>query len=140
MTSTSKHLFVYGTLRHGTTNEVSQLLHSSADRVARGRARGQLYLVGDYPGFVPSETESDWVYGDVYRLNSPELTYSELDRYEGCSPDDPQPHEYSRSLMPVLLDSGAWIEASVYLYTRDTEGKSRIISGDYLSNQSGGQK
>lgn len=138
MTSTSKHLFVYGTLRHGTDNDASKLLQSAADRIGRGQARGQLYMVADYPGFVPSETEGDWVRGDVYRLRSPELTYPELDRYEGCGPDDPPPHEYRRCLVPVRLDSGEWIKASAYLYTRGTEGKARITSGDYLSNQQGG--
>jgi gamma-glutamylcyclotransferase (GGCT)/AIG2-like uncharacterized protein YtfP len=81
---------------------------------------------------VPSDGECDWVHGDVYDLRFPELTYLELDKYEGCAADDPLPHEYSRAVLPVLLDTGVWIQACAYVYARDTTGKPRIHSGDYF--------
>ncbi len=131
--SASNDLFVYGTLRLGADNDFAKLLARQAYWVGRGRARGQLFMVQNYPGFVRSEPEGDWVLGDVYSLHSPQLTYVELDRYEGCGFNDPLPHEYCRSPVPVLLDSGQWVEASAYLYALDISDKRRITSGDYLS-------
>lgn len=131
MPSASAYLFVYGTLRYGAENQAANLLRQSGHHLGRGRARGQLYMLGHYPGFVPSDIQTDWVVGDVYRLYSPELTYRELDKYEGCAPGDPLPHEYRRSFISVLLDSGAWIEAAAYVYVQDLAGKPRIHSGDY---------
>jgi gamma-glutamylcyclotransferase (GGCT)/AIG2-like uncharacterized protein YtfP len=132
MTSANRYLFVYGTLRPGANNRTSDLLSRSTDWVGSGRARGQLFLVADYPGFVPSESGDDWVHGDVYLLHNPEMTYPELDRYEGCGINDKPPHEYQRSIIPVVLDSGRWIEASTYVYAWETGDKPRIESGDFL--------
>ena len=132
MNSASDYLFVYGTLRLGVENDVSRVLHRSSDLVSRARARGRLYMIEDYPGFVCSDAAGDWVWGDVFRLHAPELLYPELDRYEGCRPEDPKPHEYRRSVVPVLTVSGAWMQASVYIYVLDTSVKLRIRPSDYL--------
>ena len=137
MTPTSNYLFVYGTLRRGLDNLTARLLHNSSDHLGPARARGHLYQLAGYPGFVASHEEDAWVQGELLHLRHPELTYAQLDKYEGCSPNDPLPHEYRRAILPVLLDCGAatqaWFEASVYLYTLDPTGKPRIHSGDYLS-------
>ena len=137
MRDVDRNLFAYGTLRRASNNDFATLLRRSAEWIGHGRARGQLYLISDYPGFVPSEIEGDWVYGDVYRLQTPELTFPELDRYEGCSATCAQPHEYRRSLGKVLLDTGMWIEASIYLYVADISRKQRILSGNFLPEQAG---
>lgn len=128
-------LFVYGTLRQGFENPAAQLLHGSSDYIGRARAQGHLYNIARYPGFVPSNEEDAWVYGDVYLVHAPELTYLELDKYEGCAPADASPHEYRRAIIPVRLDTGDWIEASIYIYAHDTIGKPRIASGDYLAGE-----
>jgi gamma-glutamylcyclotransferase (GGCT)/AIG2-like uncharacterized protein YtfP len=133
MDHANKYLFVYGTLREGSANEMSKLLRRSAHRIGTGRARGQLFSVADYPGFVPSDSESDWVYGDVYELEHPEGIYPKLDNYEGCGVNDSPPYEYHRLTVPVLLDSGRWIGASAYVYANDTAGKPRIDSGEFRS-------
>jgi gamma-glutamylcyclotransferase (GGCT)/AIG2-like uncharacterized protein YtfP len=131
MTDATEYLFVYGTLRAHSKNDMSKRLKRWADKIVRGRTRGRLYMIAEYPGFVPSDSNNEWVYGDVYHLPSPELVYSELDRYEGCSPEDPLPHEYQRSVLPILLESGDWVDAFSYVYARDTAGKPRIESGEY---------
>jgi gamma-glutamylcyclotransferase (GGCT)/AIG2-like uncharacterized protein YtfP len=113
-------------------NEFAKLLHRSAKWVGRGRAKGRLYLVAQYPGFVPCENESEWVIGDVYRVHSPHSMYPELDRYEGCGANGPNPHEYRRETVAVQLDSGEWVEACAYVYVRDVRRKRVIASGDYL--------
>ena len=129
---TSKNLFVYGTLRRGSKNEFAQLLQSSAKWIGQAQARGRLYLVHHYPGFVASATGEDWVRGDVYQISDPDLTYPELDGYEGCGVNDSTPYEYRRIVIPIRLNSGKSIEAAVYEYRHSIAGKPLIASGDYL--------
>jgi gamma-glutamylcyclotransferase (GGCT)/AIG2-like uncharacterized protein YtfP len=128
--SASHNLFVCGTLRHGADIEIARRLRASADWLGHATSRGRLYMIKDYPGFVPSE-DAEWVDGDVYRLRSPERILPELDQYEGCGPGDPEPHEYRRAVIAARLDSGDWVSAEAYLYTRDTIGLDRIQSGDW---------
>ncbi|HCC56663.1 MAG TPA: gamma-glutamylcyclotransferase [Solibacterales bacterium] len=135
MTSASRNLFVYGTLRRGADNEFAQLLTRSAKWVGGGQAHGRLYLVGDYPGFIASPTSGDWVRGDVYEIRDTDATYPDLDSYEGCGFDDLEPHEYRRIVIPVRLDSGKSIRATVYEYQRSVAGKPHIASGDYRAAQ-----
>lgn len=53
-------------------------------------------------------------------------------KYEGCGPNDPPPHEFRRTMVPVLLDSGDSIFASAYVYSWDIVGKQKIASGNLL--------
>jgi gamma-glutamylcyclotransferase (GGCT)/AIG2-like uncharacterized protein YtfP len=129
---TNEYLFAYGTLRHDIENKFATLLRRSAEWLGPGRVRGQLYLIADYPGLVRSEAEGDWVSGDVYCLQSPELIRV-LDEYEGCDATQPAPREYSRLVTPVLLESGIWIVAFAYFYVLDVTRKRRIGSGDFLA-------
>nr|MDQ2898790.1 gamma-glutamylcyclotransferase [Acidobacteriota bacterium] len=86
-------------------------------------------------GLVLSDNPEDWVRGDVYRLDAPNAIYAKLDEYEGCGPKDPLPHEFRRTVVPVLLDSGDSITASVYIYSKDIVGKQRIESGNFLAQR-----
>jgi len=65
------------------------------------------------------------VIGEVFKINHPSATFSELDGYEG---DD-----FERRIVSVGLNDGREIEAWAYVYKRDTAGKPRIGSGDYLN-------
>lgn len=133
MTTHNENLFVYGTLRRGSANEPAALLHRSGRFLGHGKVRGRLYLIAAYPGLLPSSGDDHWVHGDVYRLDSPEIILPKLDIYEGCGPADPPPHEYRREIVPVLLDSGEWIDASAYVYASSVLGKREIPSGDFLA-------
>lgn len=118
------HLFVYGTLRTGAKNRFAALLRRSADRIGGGRVQGRLYRIANYPGFVPSRSEHDWVKGEVFRLANAGALFSVLDEYEG--------REFQRIVLPVLLDSGEWIEAWVYVYAGLVRAKPWIPSGDFF--------
>jgi len=126
------NLFVYGTLRSGLANPFATKLQNSERLLGRARLKGRLYLIADYPGCVPSEHEGEWVHGEVYELKTPDATYQMLDDYEGCGAHDRGPHEFRRVILPVQLDSGRWIDASVYIFTQDVSTKQRIETGDFL--------
>jgi gamma-glutamylcyclotransferase (GGCT)/AIG2-like uncharacterized protein YtfP len=133
VTSAGENLFVYGTLRRGFANEPAALLHRSARFLGPAKVRGRLYLISTYPGLVPSEDGDRWVHGEAYRLDSPEIIIPKLDKYEGCGPADPHPHEFRRTTVPVLLDSNQWIEAIAYIYALPIQGKQQILSGEFLA-------
>ena len=117
------HLFVYGTLRHGSKNKFARLLHAHAQFAGNARISGRLYQLGSYPGAVSSCQTGEWVRGELYCLQDPSWVLPALDIYEG--PD------FRRVKLKAQLDLGGRIEAWVYL-CRGTRGRARIPSGDWL--------
>src|SRR5260370_1417974 len=101
------------------------MLARSARFAGQGKVRGVLYLITHYPGLNLAADGDDWVCGEIYHLDPPGKTLRLLDEYEGSE-------QFKRVVAPVLMDSGAWIPAHVYIYTGDTSGKQRIASGDYV--------
>ena len=127
-------LFVYGTLRQDVPNsKFARLLEGEATLRARGRMKGRLFDLGNYPGFVISADDDDttWVQGEVYLLDNPRETLARLDDYEGCGADDPPPHPYERIEREVTLEEGGRTSAWVYVYRRRVDPAKEIRSGDY---------
>lgn len=96
--------------------------------VGEGTVAGSLYRIGWYPGLVLKEG-GDVVVGEVYRVNAEKLT--KLDAFEGCSADDPDPHEYRRVKTPVVWDS-VQKEAWVWEFIAPIGEREAIASGDWL--------
>jgi len=128
----SDYLFVYGTLRSACNSSAHKEYLSRADYVAPAKIRGYLYLVDYYPGLVLSNTEH-WAAGEVY-LVSNEAQLHELDVYEGCAKKSPQPHEYERQIVDVVLSNGEAIQAWAYIYRQETSQLPQISSGDFLEH------
>ena len=126
-------LFVYGTLRRGATEGESDALLRGATYLGPARTGGRLYDLGRYPGLVPSDAQGASVRGEVHLLADPARALADLDRYEGCAPDDRQPHEYERVEREVLLDSGDVVTAWLYAYARPIDAAHEIPSGDWLA-------
>lgn len=127
----SHFLFVYGTLMRNAHHPQAQHFHQAARFLGPARWQGRLYLVSYYPGAVPSELTEDIVHGELWTLTNPQ-TLALLDQYEECSPRDPLPHEYTRSIETVWLGEQA-LKAWVYIYKRDTNGLKQITSGHFRS-------
>lgn len=87
------------------------LLAGAAKFIGRARVRGRLLNLGAYPGLVPSTGAGSCVRGEVYALTAAARTLARLDEYERCGPNDPEPHEFERVEMEVLLESGAGVKA-----------------------------
>jgi gamma-glutamylcyclotransferase (GGCT)/AIG2-like uncharacterized protein YtfP len=126
-----KYLFVYGTLRSESGNEMHQFLAENARLCGRGFFHGDLYLVSYYPCVVKSDVECGKVTGEIYDLKNEEFVLARLDEYEECSEKFPQPREYVRAIEEITMENGMPIKAWIYLYNRSTEGLSRIASGDF---------
>jgi gamma-glutamylcyclotransferase (GGCT)/AIG2-like uncharacterized protein YtfP len=124
-------LFVYGTLMRGFDHPMAKLLSRSAEFIGPARCRGRLYLVKHYPGLTLSDDPSDVVFGELFRLRTPQASLATFDDYEGCSPTVTSP-QYLRQLLPVTLEDGTVSEAWTYVYNRPVAKLTRIASGRFL--------
>jgi|SRR6516165_437885 len=113
MDSTCRFLFVYGTLRKGSSHPMAVFLARQARFVGEGKTRGRLLDLGSYPGMVEAASSDDWVDGDVFELIDAESTLAALDRYEGCDRANPL---YERRHTLVTLSTGVELAAWYYHY------------------------
>ena len=126
------HMFVYGTLRRGLGRPVEQLYPGLVRYVGTGHVRGALYEIDGYPGLVPDGSSDSLIHGEIYALEDPIFVLGELDDYEECSDRFPEPREYVRSVLTVLVDRGKTQDCWVYVYNRTVDdGCALIVSGNY---------
>lgn len=126
-----KFIFVYGTLRKQTATAMSNLLNRHGNYVTDGYLQAKLYEVKDYPAAIDSDNPNDKVYGDVYELTNT-IILLELDNYEECTYQFPEPHEYRRQKRRITLSDGRLISARVYIFNHPVSDLTPIMSGDYL--------
>lgn len=125
------HVFVYGTLRKDARGQVLSPLCRDWVFKGYGSAPGVLYDFGAYPGAVRSEKPGARIQGELYDLVHPETRLPPIDRYEGCSDEDPQPHEFEREVVDVDMEDGSVVQAWIYWYRPEPRGQ-LLGSGDYL--------
>jgi len=124
-------MFVYGTLRKDARGQVLSPLCRDWVFLGYGSVAGELYDFGAYPGAVPGGGPGARVFGELYELPDPEVMIPPIDRYEGCTDEDPSPHEFERSRVDVDMEDGATRRAWIYWYKPEPRGR-RLGSGDYL--------
>jgi len=139
--ASTRHVFVYGTLRKGEERDINRL--QPAPRwVGRARVEGVMHHLGSYPGLVLGAPGT--VHGEVYAV-SPELERV-LDEIEEVWPQ--QTGEYAKREVMVQLDAaavpagahGAPRELLCVLYEiapERTEGKPVIAGGDWVLHRTG---
>jgi len=131
---TPDHLFVYGTLMRGFDHPMARLLAAHADFVGEATCRGRLFLIKHYPGLLLSDSATDRVHGELFRLRAPDELLAEFDMYEACGEGFPEPTEYLRRLIEVRLADGATAKAWTYLYNWPVKELPRIESGRFLEH------
>jgi gamma-glutamylcyclotransferase (GGCT)/AIG2-like uncharacterized protein YtfP len=130
MKQNSKYLFVYGTLL-GDDNEFAIYLKRHCSFYSKGRLKGRLYDLSDYPGVVLNENCDSYIYGSVVELKDPQETVKHLDDYEGFGDDQDQPNLFIREIASIETNSEL-IDCWVYLYNLPIDGFRLIESGDYI--------
>ena len=139
------YLFVYGTLRSDAFSDYHrQLIAPHFSLVGRAAMPGRLYAIVDYPGMIAAQQATNLVIGEIYGFTGGEQALSELDEYEGCAADSPQPHLYTRTRQaawltsaqsagePAEQEAAKTIQAWVYLYNFPVNESMLIRSGDFL--------
>lgn len=135
MPGTKDLLFVYGTLRTGFQHPMSEVLASFSAAEGNGQISGDLYDLGEYPGVVLSSNCRNRVVGELRALDpdQAQAAWQVLDEYEECTPAFPEPHQYERRMVRVILADGIETEAWAYILRTLKPGAVRIPSGDYLA-------
>lgn len=130
--SSTRHVFVYGTLRRGDMRDINRL--APAPRlVGNGTIEGVMYHLGSYPGVVLGQGGE--VVGEVYAIE-PALERV-LDEIEEVQPQ--QTGEYSKQQVLVTL-AERQIERHITCLVYEVNpafalGKPRIRSGDWIKSQ-----
>lgn len=113
-----KTVFVYGTLRHGGSNEFRM---KGAVFLEHASARGRLYRVDWYPGAIFDCDADTRIIGELYQVTEEHLQM--LDEFEG--------NEYQRVNILVITEKGSF-ETSAWEYRRPVEHLAQIMTGDWL--------
>lgn len=124
------YLFVYGTLMQNSEHPMHQLLQQHSEFVCSGWIRAQLYQIHDYPGALLSDNAKDKVHGELYRLTTRSVL-AQLDDYEECSAAFPEPHEYQRRPVNVMINNAKHITAWAYIYNHPVDPHKRILGGRF---------
>jgi gamma-glutamylcyclotransferase (GGCT)/AIG2-like uncharacterized protein YtfP len=126
--SQEKLFFVYGTLRKGDDNDITQL--NPAPRVVGAASiAGTMFHLGGYPGVVLGGQSR--VVGEVYAVSA-ELE-KKLDAIEAEYPA--QPDEYFKRDIDVIVE-GQTMRCCVYeINPAYTAGKPVIASGDWVKDR-----
>ena len=132
-------LFVYGSLLTSAKHPLGEMLRSRATLIGTGYIRARLYMIADprtgadaYPGAVPSRSAADRVHGELYVLKGdPSGLFKILDDYENCSAEFPEPHEFRRRDVSVMLNDGTSASAIAYLYNWDVSRARRLPGGRF---------
>lgn len=126
------HLFVYGTLRAGSTHPMAHRLRVGAKPLGRGSAPGLLYDFGDHPGAVFAADAKYRVIGDVFELRAGPRLLADLDKYEGFTGADDD--TFRRIAIEVALDKGGSVEAWAY-GLREAPRARLIGTGDFIADR-----
>ncbi|WP_347987251.1 gamma-glutamylcyclotransferase family protein [Methylomonas sp. AM2-LC] len=125
-------LFVYGTLQKNRQGETHPLLKGQAKFLYQASVPGLLYEVDHYPAAISNPTHNkNLIHGELYRLYQPELVLPQLDEFEECTNQFPQPWEYQRSQILITTSAKLAIWAWVYLYNWSVQELQVIPSGNY---------
>jgi len=134
MEQASNYLFVYGTLLDAD-NEFAAYLNNNCSFYAKGKFKGWLYDIGEYPGAIADNNITSYVYGSVVLIHNPITVLKQLDDYEGFGDNQEQTNLFVRELMQIET-AESFINCWVYLYNLPVDTLVLIESGDYLKYKS----
>ena len=121
------HVFVYGTLRRGGTNDINRLNPPPRFK-GMSQVEGRLFSLGDYPGIQLGA--GGRVVGEVYSISS--ALEVVLDEIEGIAPTPDG--QYEKATIIVALGSQS-LSCLIYVATLDTLARGvPMASGDWMIN------
>ena len=127
----NNYLFVYGTLLD-KENKHSNHLSKNCTFYSKGKFKGKLYDIGEYPGAVYQPNEELFVCGDLFIMNDPDETFKILDEYEDFGENEVQPNLFVKELIEAETTITI-IKCQAFLFNLSTDGLNQIISGHYKS-------
>lgn len=127
--STARHVFVYGTLRAGGSNDIRRF-RPVPQWVGQGAVNGTLYDLGAYPGMALGG--EGWVVGEVYIVCA--KVEAALDRLEEVRDDDTG--EYRRRMVRVPVAGLGDVDCLVYEIHPERVREAAVIrGGDWMDHR-----
>jgi gamma-glutamylcyclotransferase (GGCT)/AIG2-like uncharacterized protein YtfP len=123
-----RHVFVYGTLRQGDSNDITKL-DPAPVYIGNSSIKGNMYHLGGYPGVTLGGMNT--IIGEVYAITEP------LERLlDGIESEYPaQADEYAKRDIKVTVN-GKTLDCIVYeINAAYIQGKPQIISGDWVKTR-----
>lgn len=118
-------VFVYGTLRRGSSNDFRM---AGAEFVAAGSVRGSIYRIDWYPGLVLEEAGD--VIGEIYEVEP--WLLAELDLFEGLPVGETEGSEYRRVRADTIAADGRKFSAWVWEWLGPVDDFKKVTGGDWL--------
>ena len=127
--SPPRHVFVYGTLRAGGSNDIRRY-RPTPQWVGQGSVPGTLYDLGAYPGMTIGGEGR--VIGEVYMVNAD--VEAALDRLEEVLDDDSG--EYRRRSVRVAVADVGDVDCLIYeIHPDRVRTAPEIASGDWMKHR-----
>lgn len=133
--TSATRVFVYGTLRHGSTNPHAAFLSFRCRRIGSAKLPGRLFRHGAHFAAVHEPESKKEVVGDILLLPHPyagEILQS-LDRYEGIGAGLAGQPVFQRHKVMAVLEDGNRVECWTWLFLLPVQGLMEIRSGDALA-------
>lgn len=125
-----RYLFSYGTLLPDHAPAEIAPVVSRLRPIGRGKVRGRLYDLGDYPGAVLSKT-GPVIVGQIFELPDAPEVIKKLDEYEGFDPAHPQGSLFVRKRSLVTVGNGKKVWCWIYVYNRHPGDAVPVTGGDF---------
>lgn len=123
-----RHVFVYGTLRKGDSNDITKLTPAPV-YIGNSIIKGNMYHLGGYPGVILGG--SGHIMGEVYAITEP------LERLlDGIESEYPaQANEYAKRELTIVMDEQSLACIVYEINTTYIKDKPQIMSGDWIQNR-----
>jgi len=125
-------LFSYGTLLPQHAPREIAAVTAKFRPYAKGWIYGKLYDLGDYPGAVLGDQNSDpKIFGTVFKIPGDLELLRRLDEYEGFNPKEPKASLFVRRRHFVTLSTGKRLRCWLYEYNGQPSRTRVVPSGRY---------
>ncbi|MGC1373546.1 MAG: gamma-glutamylcyclotransferase family protein [Candidatus Sulfotelmatobacter sp.] len=128
------YLFSYRTLMPGFAPAEISATVQRLRAVGRGRVRGWLYDLGDYPGAVRND-QGPIIEGQGFELPDDPDVLDRLDSYEEFDPAHPESSLFVRRNCSVVLEDGRKLTCWAYSYNRHPGSATSLINGDFAKSR-----
>jgi gamma-glutamylcyclotransferase (GGCT)/AIG2-like uncharacterized protein YtfP len=123
-----RHVFVYGTLRKGDSNDITKL-DPAPIYIGKTQISGNMYHLGGYPGVTLGGTNT--IMGEVYAITEPlERLLDGIESEYPAQTDEYYKRDIQVTVNEQLLDCIVYEINDVYI-----QGKPQMMSGDWVKSK-----
>jgi gamma-glutamylcyclotransferase (GGCT)/AIG2-like uncharacterized protein YtfP len=127
------YLFAYGTLIPELAPAFMRLVLKSFVPKAKGKVKGKLYDLGEFPGAVLDSRSRTSIRGQIFEIPDDPIVLAKLDDYEEFDPSNPDTSLFVRRKRMVQSEDGNRYSCWIYEYNRPIVKRKLVPRGVYPS-------